>query len=67
MFVTIQKLSLDVGLDESYIRKMIKDKTLTAYKKDGYKRIYVDINEFEATIKPINQTEPNFDLEQFEV
>ena len=46
---------------------MIKDKTLTAYKKDGYKRIYVDINEFEATIKPINQTEPNFDLEQFEV
>jgi len=34
-FQTIQKLSKDVGFHISYIRKMIKDKTLTAYKKDG--------------------------------
>ncbi len=64
-FLTIQKLSKDVGLDISYIRKMIKDKTLTAYKKDGYKRIYIDLVEFNSTIKPIQKTDEIINLDDF--
>ena len=64
-FQTIQKLSKDVGLDISYIRKMIKDKTLTAYKKDGYKRIYIDVNEFYSTLKPIQELDKNISLDDF--
>ena len=64
-FQTIQKLAGDVGLDISYIRKMIKDKTLTAYKKEGYKRIYIDVNEFNATIKPIEKIDEKFNLDDF--
>lgn len=64
-FLTIQKLSKDVGLDISYIRKMIKDKTLTAYKKDGYKRIYIDLVEFNSTIKPIQKTDEIINLDDY--
>lgn len=64
-FQTIQKLAHDVGLDISYIRKMIKDKTLTAYKKDGYKRIYIDVNEFNSTLKPIQELDKNISLDDF--
>jgi len=63
--VTIQKLSSDVGIDISYIRKMIKNNDLIAYKKDGYKRIYVDINEFYSSIKPINNIDSELDLDKF--
>jgi len=64
-FQTIQKLAADVGLDISYIRKMIKDKTLTAYKKDGYKRIYIDLEEFNSTIQPIQEIDKNINLDDF--
>ena len=64
-FQTIQKLAKDVGLDISYIRKMIKDKTLTAYKKDGYKRIYIDVNEFNSTIRPIDKIDKDINLDDF--
>jgi len=63
--VTIQKLSKEKGIDESYIRKMIKDNTLTAYKIDGYKRIYVDLFEFENTMKPVNNNDTKFNLDEF--
>ena len=63
--VTIQKLSNDVGIDISYIRKMIKNRDLKAYKKDGYKRVYVDINEFNSSIKPINNIDSDLDLDKF--
>lgn len=61
-FITIQKLSEDVGVDISYIRKMIKNKDLTAYKKDGYKRIYINIEEFNSTVKPITDVDKFLDL-----
>lgn len=64
-FQTIQKLAKDVGLDISYIRKMIKDKTLTAYKKDGYKRIYIDVNEFNSTLKPIVHVNKQISLDDY--
>ncbi|MFT7002825.1 MAG: hypothetical protein ACJAWW_000158 [Sulfurimonas sp.] len=54
-FVTIQKLAEEVGIDTSYIRTMIRNKDLTVYKKDGYKRIYLDLEEFNSTIKPIHE------------
>ena len=63
--VTIQKLSSDVGIDISYIRKMIKNNDLIAYKKDGYKRIYIDLNEFNSSAKPINNIDADFDLDKF--
>ena len=64
-FVTIQKLAEDVGIDISYIRKMIKNKHLTAYKKDGYKRIYIDIEEFNSTIKPIHEIDNSINLDDY--
>lgn len=66
-YQTIQKLSNDVGIDETYIRTMIKNKDLTAYKKDGYKRIYINVSEFNETMKAVNIIEDNIDLEMFEV
>ena len=64
-FLTIQKLSEIVGVDISYIRTMIKNKDLTAYKKDGYKRIYINIDEFNATLKPINKIDENINLDNY--
>ena len=64
-YQTIQKLSNDVGIDISYIRKMIKDNTLTAYKKDGYKRLYINVNEFNETIKAVNIIDENINLDDF--
>ena len=64
-FQTIQKLAKDVGLDISYIRTMIRNKDLTAYKKDGYKRIYVDVNEFNSTLKPVEDTNKKISLDDY--
>ena len=66
-FLTIQKLANDVGIDESYIRTMIRNKDLNAYKKDGYKRIYIDIDEFNSTIKAVNSIDEKINLDDFEV
>ncbi len=65
IFQTIQKLCSDVGIDESYIRKMIKNKDLTVYKKDGYKRIYINVEEFNETIKPIAFTDDTVNLDAY--
>ncbi|MCW8895194.1 MAG: hypothetical protein OQK48_07845 [Sulfurimonas sp.] len=62
---TIQKLSENVGIDTSYIRKMIKDKVLTPYKMDGYKRIYIDLDEFNSNIKPVFDIDSKIDLEKY--
>ena len=62
--VTIQKLSKDKGINKSYIRTMIKNNTLTAYKIDGYKRIYIDLIEFETIMQPINISE-TINLDKF--
>ena len=64
-YQTIQKVANDMGIDVSYIRTMIKNKDLTAHKKDGYERIYIDVDELNASIKPINNVEEEIDLEKF--
>ncbi|MDD5400134.1 MAG: helix-turn-helix domain-containing protein [Sulfurimonas sp.] len=64
-FITIQKLAQIVGIDISYIRKMIKNKDLIAYKKDGYKRVYINIDEFNSCFKPINNIDNDIDLDKF--
>ncbi|MDD2448800.1 MAG: helix-turn-helix domain-containing protein [Sulfurimonas sp.] len=64
-YLTIQKLAELIGVDTSYIRKMIKNKDLTAYKKDGYKRIYINIDEFNATLKPIDNIDKNINLDNY--
>jgi len=64
-FITIQKLADDVGVDTSYIRTMIRNKDLTVYKKDGYKRIYIDLEEFNSTIKPIHAVEEKINLDDY--
>ena len=64
-YLTIQKLSEIVGIDISYIRKMIKNRDLTAYKKDGYKRIYINIDEFNSTVKPITDLDKVIDIEKY--
>ena len=47
------------------IKFLIKDKTLTAYKKDGYKRIYIDVNEFNSTLKPIVHVNKQISLDDY--
>jgi len=64
-FLTIQKLAETIGVDTSYIRKMIKNKDLTAYKKDGYKRIYINVDEFNATLEPISKIDKNINLDNY--
>ena len=64
-FQTIQKVAEDIGVDVSYIRKMLKNKDLTAYKKEGYKRIYINIDEFNATLKPIDNIDENINLDNY--
>lgn len=64
-YQTIQKLANDLGVDTSYIRKMIKNKDLTPYQIDGYKRIYINIEELLSTIKPINTDLVKIDLDKF--
>jgi hypothetical protein len=62
---TIQKFANDKGIDESYVRTMIKNNNLKAYKQDGYNRIYVDVDEFNSSIRPINNAEQDYNLEKF--
>jgi broad-specificity NMP kinase len=64
-FQTIQKVAEDMGIDISYIRTMIKNKDLTAHKKDGYKRIYIDVEELNNSIKPINSISDEINLDNF--
>ena len=64
-FQTIQKLANDVGIDESYIRTMIRNNHLTAYKKDGYKRIYVNVDEFYSNMNAINIIDASINLDNY--
>ncbi len=64
-YQTIQKIAQDMGVDVSYIRTMIKNKDITPHKKEGYKRIYIDVDELNESIKPVNNVEDDFDLENF--
>ncbi|WP_294964478.1 hypothetical protein [Sulfurimonas sp.] len=64
-FISIQKLAEDVGIDTSYIRTMIRNKILTVYKMDGYKRIYIDLEEFNSSIKPIHEVDTKINLDDY--
>ncbi|MDX9756190.1 hypothetical protein [Sulfurimonas sp. RIFOXYB12_FULL_35_9] len=64
-FQTIQKVAEDMGIDSSYLRTMIKNKDLAAHKINGYKRIYIDVEEFNNSIKPINSISDEIDLDKF--
>jgi len=64
-YQTIQKAAQDIGIDVSHIRTMIKNKDLTAHKIEGYIRIYIDIDELNASIKPINNVDEEIDLDKF--
>ena len=64
-FQTIQKVAKDMGVDISYIRTMIKNKDLTAHKKDGYKRIYINVEELNNSIKPIDSIDETIDLDKY--
>ena len=63
-FITIQKASELIGIDTSYIRKMINNKDLNSYKMNGYKRVYIDIDEFNSKFKPIHDTS-SIDLDRY--
>lgn len=64
-YQTIQKTAIELGVDASYIRKMIKNKDLTPYQIDGYKRIYINVNELNQVIKPINTDLIKIDLDKY--
>lgn len=60
-YVTIQKLSKDVGINASTIQKMIKQGELTPYKKDGLERVFVNPQEFFSKLKPIESEQVDID------
>lgn len=64
-FQTIQKVAEEMGIDISYIRTMIKNKDLTAHKKDGYQRIYINLEELNNSIKPIGIVSNEIDLDNY--
>ncbi len=64
-FQTIQKVAEEMGIDISYIRTMIKNKDLTAHKKDGYQRIYINLEELNNSIKPIGTVPNEIDLDNY--
>ena len=68
-FQTIQKVAEDVGIDPSSIQNLIKSGVLQKYKLHGFNRVFIDIEEFNAQIKPatLSDDEPDFDLDRFRV
>ncbi|MGE4510052.1 MAG: helix-turn-helix domain-containing protein [Sulfurimonadaceae bacterium] len=62
MYVTIQKLSKDTGVNASTIQKMIKQGELTPYKKEGLKRIFINPQEFFSQLRPVTDA---IDLDRF--
>ncbi len=64
---TIQKISKDSGIHHTSIEKMIKNNKLIAYKQDGFKRILIDLDEFNSTFKPINNICEDFNLDIFNI
>jgi len=64
-FQTIQKVAEDMGVKASSISAMIKNKDLTAHQKDGYKRIYINVEELNNSIKPIDSMDETIDLEKY--
>ena len=47
-YKTIQATAKDIGVNPSYIRKMISNGDLTPYKKDGYEMIFIDVDELNS-------------------
>jgi len=66
-YQTIQKVAKDMGVAASYIRKMIDNGDLTPFKKEGYERIFIDIDELNASIKTINTKNIKIDLDRFQI
>ena len=64
-FQTIQKLANDVGINASHIRTMIRNKDLNTYKKEGYKRIYINVDEFNSTMKAVNLVDEKINLDDY--
>lgn len=65
-FCTIQKLSEESGIDPSSVRLLIKDGKLTAHKIKGFKRIFVNIDQYNSLIR--NESEEHdadIDLDDF--
>lgn len=64
-YQTIQKVAHDLGVDCSYIRTMIKNQSLIPYKIEGYKRLYIDVEELTSLIKPIYDMDTSVNLDDF--
>jgi len=60
-FITIQKASKEIGISPSLIQTMIKNKDLTIYKKEGYKRVFLSVEEINNSIKPVGNEDINLD------
>ena len=68
-FQTIQKVAEDIGLGEESIRTMLRHGNLTAHKIKGFKRVFIDIEELNNKITPVNNVkediEDEINLEDF--
>lgn len=64
---TIQKVAQDKGIHPDSVLKMIKDGRILAYKQDGFKRVMIDLNEFNSSFKAINNVCEEFDISIFEI
>jgi hypothetical protein len=64
-YQTIQKVANDMGVAPSYIRNMIKNKDLKVYKINGYKRLYIDIDELYSLVNKTDKNPSNINLDGF--
>jgi len=62
-YQTIQKLAETTGTSEASIRKMINCNILTKFKIPGFKRIYVDIQEFDSKIQQEKNISQNISID----
>lgn len=62
-YQTIQKLAETTGTPEVSIRKMINNNILTKFKTPEFKRIYIDIQEFDLKIQQEKDTYQNISID----
>jgi predicted transcriptional regulator len=62
-YITIQKLAEDVGIDPSSIQAMLRKGLLSKYKMEGFGRVFIDIEEFDAKIQKDSDSSNNDDMD----
>lgn len=64
---TIQKVATNTGIHSDSIIRMIDDNKIHAYKQTDFKRILIDLDEFNLTFNAITNLNNHYDFDLFKV